>query len=246
MAATLQGGRGLALLSLESRPTIWFQDRPADPDALYARRADLASARAAARIWAERLERSARADFESAWKLSRADYWLGAHLPEGERRSALEQGVAAGQTASAVRPERPEGHFWGAANMGALAESFGLMQGLKYRGAIKRELETVLKIDPAFQRGSADRALGRWYFKVPRLFGGSDEQALAHLQRSLTYDPTNHASLYFLAETLHAMGRTSDARDALNRLVAAPVHPGWEPEDQEFKTKARAMLNGLH
>ena len=46
-----------------------------------------------------------------------------------------------------------------AANMGALAESFGLRQGIKYRGAIKDALLTVLKIDPAFQEGSADRAL---------------------------------------------------------------------------------------
>lgn len=129
--------------------------------------------------------------------------------------------------------------------MGALAESFGLRQGLKYRGAIKRELETVLRIDPAFQRGSADRALGRWYFKVPGLLGGSDEQALAHLQRSLTYDPTNHASLYFLAETFKEKGRKADARATLENLIAAPIHPDWEPEDQEFKTKARAMLQQL-
>ena len=34
----------------------------------------------------------------------------------------------------------------------------------------------VLKLDPAFQHGSADRALGRWYFKVPGLFGGSQQE----------------------------------------------------------------------
>ena len=68
--------------------------------------------------------------------------------------------------------------MWLAANMGALAESFGLRQGLKYRGAIKDELLAVLRIDPAFQQGSADRALGRWYFKVPGLFGGSNRRSI--------------------------------------------------------------------
>ena len=48
-----------------------------------------------------------------------------------------------------------------------------MRQGIKYRGAIKDALLTVLKLDPAFQQGSADRALGRWYYKVPGLFGGS-------------------------------------------------------------------------
>jgi hypothetical protein len=66
--------------------------------------------------------------------------------------------------------------------MGALAESFGLRQGLKYRRQIKEELETVRRLDPRFQDGSADRALGRWYFKVPSLFGGSHKEAEAHLR----------------------------------------------------------------
>ena len=76
--------------------------------------------------------------------------------------------------------------------MGTLAESYGLRQGIKYRGAIKDALETVLRIDPAFQNGSADRALGRWYFKVPGLFGGSKKKSEEHLRKSLTYDPEQH------------------------------------------------------
>ena len=36
---------------------------------------------------------------------------------------------------------------------------------------------------------------------MPRLFGGSKDKSVEHLQRSLTYDPTSAASRYFLAET---------------------------------------------
>ncbi len=76
--------------------------------------------------------------------------------------------------------------------MGALAESFGLRQGLKYRKPIKEELETVLRLDPAFMQGSADRALGRWYFKVPRLFGGSDKRVgSSTCAASLKYNPNS-------------------------------------------------------
>ena len=118
--------------------------------------------------------------------------------------------MAAGQTAATLEANRPEGHFWAAANMGALAESYGLRQGIKYRGPIKDALETVLKIDPAFQKGSADRALGRWYYKVPGLFGGSKTKSEEHLRKSLTYDPNSTASHFFLAETLFELDR--DAR----------------------------------
>jgi tetratricopeptide (TPR) repeat protein len=213
------------------------------PDDLYADRANLASARRAADIWSAELARDPR-KFDAAWKLARADYWLGGHAPEAERRAFYENGIAAGQKAIALQPMRPEGHFWLAANMGAMAESFGLRQGLKYRKQIKTELETVLKIDPSFQQGSADRALGRWYFKVPRLFGGSREQAEEHLRASLKYNERSTASHFFLAELYSDSGRTADARSELQKVLDAPIDPDWKPEDEEFKARARALLRG--
>ena len=218
--------------------------RQADPDVLYAGRADVSSARQAADIWKARLQQNPR-DFESAWKLARAGYWLGSHAPAEERRAFLEQGIAVGRQAVALEPGKPEGHFWIAANMGTLAESFGLRQGIKYRGEIKDELLTVLKLDPAFQQGSADRALGRWYFKVPGLFGGSNRKSEEHLRRSLTYAPSDSASLYFLAETLLEMKRASEAKALLDRLIAADINPAWAAEDREFKQKAQQLIQTL-
>ena len=153
-----------------------------------------------------------------------------------------ERGIAAGRSAVAVEPNRPEGHFWIAANMGAMAESFGVRQGIKYRGAIKDELDTVLRLDPGFQQGSADRALGRWYFKVPRLFGGSHKEAEAHLRKSLTYNPRSSASHFFLAELLLDEGRKTEATAELQAVIDAPIDPEWAPEDREFKAKADKLL----
>ena len=208
---------------------------------MYRERVDFAKARTAADIWAARLDANPR-DFESAWKLARAEYWLGTEGPMGERRAALERGIEVARRAADIEPARPEGHFWTAANMGGLAESFGLRQGLKYRGPIKAALETVLRLDPAFQKGSADRALGRWYFKVPRLFGGGNRQSEEHLRQSLTYDPDSIASHYFLAETLLDEDRDREAIEELQRVLDAPVDPDWAPEDNNFKRKAQQLL----
>ena len=215
-----------------------------DPAALYANRTDLSSVRRAAAIWEARLRQNPR-DFASAAKLARVFYWLGGHAPEGERKAILEQGIAAGRTAVALEPNRPEGHFWIAANMGTLAESFGLRLGLKYRGEIRDELMTVLRLDPAFQHGSADRALGRWYFKVPGLFGGSNAKSEAHLRKSLTYGPGSTTSLYFLAETLIALKRPQEARDALQKLMDTPGDRDWAPEDREYKAKGQRLIEGM-
>jgi len=220
---------------------VFSRTAQADPDALYAKREDIATAREAAAIWETRLQQKP-SDFESAWKLARARYWLGGHAPEAERKSDLEGGVSAARSAIALEPNKAEGHMWLAANMGALAESFGLRQGLKYRGAIKDELLTVLRIDPAFQQGSADRALGRWYFKVPALFGGSNKKSEEYLRRSLTYNPNSTISHYFLAETLLDEGRKEEARAELDKVLNAPLDPEWAPEDRDFKAKAAAML----
>ena len=212
---------------------------------LYRDRETLASAQKATDIWAARLTANPK-DFDSAHKLAQARYWLGTNgLPEAGRKAALEQGIAAARTAIALNAGRPEGHFWLAANMGALAESFGMRQGIKYRGPIKDALLTTLKLNPAFLDGSADRALGRWYFKVPGLFGGSNRQSEMHLRKSLTYNANSVISHLFLAETLEDLGRKEDARKACQAAIDAPLDPTWAPEDRRFKDQARRLLQRL-
>ena len=215
-----------------------------DADALYADRANLASAREAAKLYEAYLDRDAMA-FDTAWKLARACYWLGGHAPQPERRASLERGVVVAQQAVALQPNRPEGHFWVAANMGTLAESFGLRAGLKYRKPVKEELETVLRLDPAFMEGSADRVLGRWYFRVPSLFGGSDKRAEEHLRASLKYNEQSTISHFFLAELLVEEGRRPEARAELQKVLDAPLSADLAPEDQEYKEKARSLLASL-
>jgi tetratricopeptide (TPR) repeat protein len=214
-----------------------------NPDELYRQRENMTLARQAADIWGARAEGGQ--DFEAAWKLGRACYWIGTHDEESRRRAALERGVAAGEQAVKLKPDAPEGHFWMAANMGALAESFGLGQGLKYRGRIRDELQRVLATDPGWLQGSADRALGWWYHMVPGLFGGSEKKAEEHLRRALTFNPKSTATLYFLGEVLLEQGRKADARATLQQVLDAPDDPDWIPEDRDFKQKAAAKLKTI-
>jgi tetratricopeptide (TPR) repeat protein len=218
--------------------------RAQDADALYADRANPASARQSANLWKSALASNPR-NFDAAWKLARAEFWLGGHVPEAERRALYEDGMDAARKAIAIEPNRPEGHFWLGANMGVMAESFGVRAGLKYRGPIRDELETVLKIDPKFQQGSADRALGRWYAKVPGLFGGSSKKAEEHYRAALQMNPISTATLYYYAELLEDMGRKTEARAEAQAVLDAPLDPFWGPEDQDFKAKAKALLARL-
>ena len=220
------------------------QDTAKDPDRLYTDREHVQSALDAASIWEARLKNDPK-NFEAAWKLARACYWLGGHTAAGEQRAQFERGIEAARQATVMQSDRPEGYFWMAANMGAMAESFGLRAGIKYRSPVKKALETVLMLDRSFQQGSADRALGRWYLKVPRLFGGSKDKSVEHLKQSLTYDAGSTASHYFLAETYLEMDRKDEARQELLKVIELPINPTWAPEDREFKQKAKTLLDRL-
>ncbi len=93
---------------------------------------------------------------------------------------------------------------------------------------------------PSFLDGSPDRALGRWYYKVPGLFGGDLEKSEQHLRTALTYKPDSVISLLFLAETLIKRDRKAEARTTLDAAIAAPPDPEWIPEDTRFKAEADA------
>jgi tetratricopeptide (TPR) repeat protein len=219
--------------------------RGQDAEALYANRAVLADAKKAAAIWQARIDADPK-DFKAAWKRARAGYWIGGHEKEqSERDRAYEQAMAAARVAIAARPNAPEGHFWLAANMGGYAEDHGIRGGLKYRGDIRASLEKTLALDPAFLQGSADRALGRWYYKVPGLFGGSKRKSEEHLRKALTYNPRSIISHIFLAETLEALDRKDEAIAELKQVIDLAPDPDWLPEDTEFKQQARAMLQRL-
>jgi hypothetical protein len=212
-----------------------------DPDELYRQREDLSSAARAADLWEQR----SSIDVEAAWKLARACYWLGTHQADQNGRRALERGVGAGESAIRLASNRAEGHFWLAANMGRLAESFGIVQALRYRGRIREELERVRLIDSTWQGGSADAALGQWYATVPRLFGGSRQKAEQHLRLALGHDANNTSALSFFGEMLAAEGRSDEARVLLRRVIDTPFDAEWAPEDREFKERAGMLLKKI-
>ena len=61
-----------------------------DADRLYADRERLASALDAAAAWEARLASNPQ-DFDAAWKLACACYWLGGHVPAEDRRRQYER-----------------------------------------------------------------------------------------------------------------------------------------------------------
>src|SRR5215207_7434856 len=87
-------------LAVSGLPAGTIPAQQPNADAVYAQRADLAKARQAADLWEQQLRANA-ADFNAAWKLARAKFWLGGHASANERKMFLESGIAAGRAAVA-------------------------------------------------------------------------------------------------------------------------------------------------
>ena len=127
--------------------------------------------------------------------------------------------------------------------MGALAESFGLRQGIRYRGPIRDELETVLKTRsrrscraPPIARSAAGTT------RCPGSSAATRRNRKSTCARRSTYNPQSVITRLFLAETLIELNRKAEARKELEAALAAPEDPEWAPEDREFKEQAKALL----
>ena len=167
------------------------------------------SATRAAAIWNERLTAIRRTSSRPGSSRARSTGWAPtACLKRDRERPPSKRALLRHERRLPSTPSRPDGHFWMAANMGALAESFGLRQGHSLSHTrFAKSLERVLKIDAPYLDGSADRALGRWYYKVPGLFGGDKRKSETHLRKALSYAPESIISHLFLAETLIDLDR---------------------------------------
>jgi hypothetical protein len=183
---------------------------------------------------------------EASWKFGRASYWLGAHTDGDEDKLAIfKKGIDVCKRAVALDPKSAPSRFWLAVNYGMYGETKGIMNSLALVGPIKKELETVLELDETFEGGGAHRALGRMYFRLPGVAGGSNEKSLEHLKRAVEIDGTRLLNHLFLAETYIAVKDVKNARKHLKIVVDAPFEEGRRSENEEDKARAKELLKEL-
>lgn len=210
-------------------------------DDYYQARRDLNNVRRAIAILETAVSRNP-ADYEAWWRIAEYDSFLARHSPKKQRKMILQQGIAAGKRAEALDPRRPEGHLWTGADEGLLAENSGLFVGLRLIGAIRTEMQTVMKTDPDYQQSGAERILGRLYEEAPFFRGGDKQLSVRLLEDCLRRYPDNSLTLLYLADTYMAVGRRQDARKLLERILALCPDPIYQPEFLANQAAARDEL----
>jgi len=222
-------------------PPEAIQKALTDADGLFKQREDLDKLRTAIKALSEVRDADNR-NYQLEWTYAKYNFFLGKHTTnEDEAETALEQGRDAGKIASRVDPQKPDGHFWYAANLGELSKRSPITVGLKSVDDIKQEMNKVLEIQPDYQGASAYDALGQVEL-MTRLKGGDAEKAVEYFEKGLQLAPDNTNLKLHLGEAYLAVKRDPDARKQLDQLLAMKPNPDYVPEYKECVDKAKKLI----
>ncbi|MEO7505920.1 MAG: TRAP transporter TatT component family protein [Pyrinomonadaceae bacterium] len=231
-SAAFLSGCGAAPAADQSAPSAAIfplKDYMAKASESYKARTDLAKAKEAYNLMVA-AHKSNPKDYEGAWLLAKYAYYLGSHSPEkSDGKEVFNAGIKAGEDAVTIDANKPEGHFWLAANLGGRAQ-ISMMDGAADTEDIRKHMQEVIKLDPGFQSGSAYMAIGQIDLELPRLMGGDPQAAVKQLEGGLKYGADNSLYHLRLAEAYYAVGRTDDAKKQLEVLAQLKPNPDFLPE----------------
>jgi tetratricopeptide (TPR) repeat protein len=220
-------------------------DKIAEAEPLYEGREDMTKARTAVTT----LRQAHAADYgnyEAAWKLARAAFYVGDRTDiETERDAMFKEGIDAGKAAVQLQPNKPDGHFWLGANYGGSA-AHSTLSSLSSFQDIKSEMEAVLKIDQGYQGYSAYLGLGRLYLQAPKMLGGDPAKAVEYLEKGVKFNPTNTLMRYELAAAYEAVGRPAEAKKQIETLMSTTPDPKYMAEHKQAVEDAKKLMEKIN
>jgi tetratricopeptide (TPR) repeat protein len=219
-------------------------EKIAEADALYEGREDLNKARMAV-VSLRQARLADYGNYEAAWKLARATFYVGDRTEsDSERDDLFREGTEAGKAAIKLQPDKPEGHFWLGANYGGSAAHSTIANLSSFRD-IKREMEAVLKIDESFQGYSAYLGLGRLYLQAPGMLGGDTDKAIEYLEKGVKLNPTHGLMRFHLAEAYESKNRYAEAKKQIEALMAMTPDPKYAAEHKDAMEKGKKLLEKM-
>jgi hypothetical protein len=199
---------------------------------------------------AELMEQAAwtfRTDFKVQWQAAQVWAWLAENDTTSKaRKTAAEHGTTAAKRAKELNPERVEGFYWYAINVGLRANA-DRIYGLKAVGEMEPALKKAVDLDSRYDMGGPLRVLGILYLRTPGppVSIGSVRKSLRLLQRAAENFPEYPENYLYLAEALRENKRIGEAKEALAKVVDAKPWSDREYESKQWQTEATKLLATL-
>jgi tetratricopeptide (TPR) repeat protein len=178
---------------------------------------------------------------KSAYLLLARCYWIkGTYYTEDREKKAevFARGLRAMERAQTIIGEDAGFYYWMAVFIGEKANLFFSMESLTAVDTIKDLCSKVIAINQSTEDGGAYIILGRMYYKIPGLFGGSNEESIKYLLMAKEYEDRKpvsgrkHFVYKFLAESYYAQREWENAHQTLLEGLRCPPDPDapWENE----------------
>jgi tetratricopeptide (TPR) repeat protein len=218
------------------------EDFIAQGDKLYGEMKDLETAQKVLALYQKALL-AAEDKYESYWKIARINYYIGSNTEKKKQKKIIfSQGIYNANKAIGLEPEKPDGYYWLGVNYGVFGEAKGVLKSLSLVKPIKQAMNKVIELNREYEDGGPDRVLGRVYFKLPGIAGGSKKKSLEHLLKSKELGPNDVKTRVYLADTYLALKEIDKAREELEYVLSRESNPFWIEGVDENKVLAEEML----
>jgi len=160
-----------------------------------------------------------------------------------EKLEAYDQGQEAAQRAIELAPNNAEAHFWHGTNTARWGQTKGVVRSLFLLPTVKREIKTVLELDPTFP--PVYSLAGSVYIEVPSLLGGDLDKGEEMFRKGLELDPRFTSARVGLGKALIKKSRLPEARHELEAVLdeKAPTNlADWTMKDSK---RARELLESI-
>jgi len=151
----------------------------------------------------------------------------------------FENGKEAAKKAIGIDPRNADAHFFYVANLASLGDTKGLFNSLFMLPEVRRELETVLELDPDNVNGLA--MTGALYLYLPSILGGDLHISEVYLRRSVSLNPHISSAGLYLAANLKRQKKYEEAIKVL-RGILDDRDPDFYPDWVENRKYAYAMM----
>lgn len=223
-----------------AKETVTAAELIKQADEAYAKRENLNQARQSINLL-KRARLSESQNYEAAWKLAQASYFVGKFSPdEKESERSFKQGADTARAAIKLAPDKPDGYFWTGANLGGQAQK-SMLAGAASVGEVREMMNKVIEIQPDYQNASAYDALAQIELAT-RLTGGKAEKAVEYLEKALSINADNSYTHLHLAEAYLALDRKTEAKKHLEIIVNTKPTPALAPEHNDALAQARKIL----
>jgi len=222
------------------------QDVMSQADALY-QEGGLDNLLKSAELYAQALE-SDPGNYDAAWKASRSyrEYCNQSKESNAENWQDIckqygKMGMMYGEKATALNPNRVEGHFWYGCSVGNYSDGVSILTALRegLKDKTQTSFEKSYEIDKTYTTGGPIKALGRFWFVLPWPLSDK-EKAISYLKEYNQAYPDDAEGQVFLAEALIDAGGDENMAQAKALLDRASTC-----EEKYFSDWAKRLMADL-